>query len=188
MRLHIAVFVILQRRGRTRAFDLRYGFEFLSGNAPLDGEVVVVRFRSGHPVEFAKIFRRTCRERNEFDRQGAGDGDRDRGGLSVGIDDGDRIGSGRNTGRIEIEVDLRRADKGRPIHSDAAGRGSCDVVRPTRTTGIGARTLKSGLRTADIADSKTDKKKVLNTQAMGAFIVEQLSMMHAHVAQKTRDL
>lgn len=51
-----------------------------------------------------------------------------------------------------------------------------------------ARTLKSGLRTADIADSKTDKKKVLNTQAMGAFIVEQLSMMHAHVAQKTRDL
>jgi len=45
------------------------------------------------------------------------------------------------------------------------------------------RALKSGMRTIDIADSKTDKKKVLNTQAMGEFIVEQLSMMHAPVSR-----
>jgi 3-isopropylmalate dehydrogenase len=45
------------------------------------------------------------------------------------------------------------------------------------------RTLKSGMRTADIADATTGKNKLLNTQAMGAFILEQLSMMHAPVSQ-----
>jgi 3-isopropylmalate dehydrogenase len=43
------------------------------------------------------------------------------------------------------------------------------------------RALKSGMRTADIADSKTDKAKILNTQGMGEYIVEQLAMMHAPV-------
>ena len=36
-------------------------------------------------------------------------------------------------------------------------------------------TLKQGWRTADIADAKTAKDKILNTQHMGAKIVEQLS-------------
>ncbi len=36
-------------------------------------------------------------------------------------------------------------------------------------------TLKQGWRTADIADAKTAKDKILNTQKMGAKIIEQLS-------------
>lgn len=37
------------------------------------------------------------------------------------------------------------------------------------------QTLKQGWRTTDIADAKTSKEKILNTQAMGAQIVAQLS-------------
>jgi 3-isopropylmalate dehydrogenase len=36
------------------------------------------------------------------------------------------------------------------------------------------QTLKAGYRTTDIADSKTPKEKILNTQAMGEFIEKQL--------------
>jgi hypothetical protein len=35
--------------------------------------------------------------------------------------------------------------------------------------------LKQGYRTADIADENTDKKKILNTSAMGNKIVEQIT-------------
>jgi 3-isopropylmalate dehydrogenase len=43
------------------------------------------------------------------------------------------------------------------------------------------RTLKAGYRTADIADAKTEKAKVLNTQAMGSQVLKQLSLVHAPV-------
>jgi len=36
------------------------------------------------------------------------------------------------------------------------------------------QTLKAGYRTADIADAKTAKDKILNTQQMGEQIVNQL--------------
>ena len=45
-----------------------------------------------------------------------------------------------------------------------------------------AQTLKEGWRTADIADSKTSKDKILNTQAMGGMIVKQLSLVSAAIA------
>lgn len=39
------------------------------------------------------------------------------------------------------------------------------------------QTLKEGWRTTDIADAKTPKEKILNTQAMGNVIVKQLSLV-----------
>jgi 3-isopropylmalate dehydrogenase len=39
------------------------------------------------------------------------------------------------------------------------------------------QTLKEGWRTVDIADPKTSKDKILNTQAMGSMIVKQLSQI-----------
>ena len=44
-------------------------------------------------------------------------------------------------------------------------------------------TLKAGYRTVDIADAKTEKNKLLNTQAMGDLIIKQLSMIHAPINQ-----
>lgn len=41
------------------------------------------------------------------------------------------------------------------------------------------KTLKLGYRTADIADANTPSSKVLNTQAMGKKVVEQLPVVHA---------
>ncbi len=41
--------------------------------------------------------------------------------------------------------------------------------------------LRSGFRTADIADARTPKEKILNTRSMGDCIVEQLSLTHATV-------
>lgn len=43
------------------------------------------------------------------------------------------------------------------------------------------KTLKLGYRTADIADANTPSSKVLNTQAMGKKVVEQLPVVHATV-------
>jgi 3-isopropylmalate dehydrogenase len=40
------------------------------------------------------------------------------------------------------------------------------------------QTLKQGWRTTDIADAKTSKDKILNTQEMGKKIVEQLDLKH----------
>ena len=45
------------------------------------------------------------------------------------------------------------------------------------------RTLKEGFRTTDIADTKTAKNKVLNTQAMGDCIIKQLSMINVPIHQ-----
>ena len=110
--------------------------------------------------------------------------------MSVGVDDGDRIGSSRNTGRIEIEVDLRRADKGRPIHSDAAGRGSRDVVRPTRTTGIGARIEESGIVRVLFAITLTVTEARLPTvgriQAGGRRRSRRLELNHAQAPRVGR--
>ena len=44
-------------------------------------------------------------------------------------------------------------------------------------------TLKAGYRTVDIADSKTLKEKILNTQAMGNCVLKQLSMINLPVSQ-----
>lgn len=43
------------------------------------------------------------------------------------------------------------------------------------------QTLKQGWRTTDIADAKTSKEKILNTQAMGAHIVGQLTNIQVPV-------
>ena len=45
------------------------------------------------------------------------------------------------------------------------------------------QSLKQGWRTADIADAKTPKDKILNTSAMGSLIVKQLSQISEPVAQ-----
>jgi len=42
--------------------------------------------------------------------------------------------------------------------------------------------LKQGFRTTDIADSITEKKKILNTGAMGECIVKELSLIHETVS------
>ncbi len=44
-------------------------------------------------------------------------------------------------------------------------------------------TLKNGFRTVDIADAKTAKGNILNTQAMGDCIIKQLSMISAPINQ-----
>ena len=43
------------------------------------------------------------------------------------------------------------------------------------------QTLKAGYRTTDIADSKTAKDKILNTQAMGDCIVKQMSIINVTI-------
>ena len=48
------------------------------------------------------------------------------------------------------------------------------------------QTLKQGWRTADIADAKTPKDKILNTSAMGNLIVKQLSMINEPAATVNR--
>lgn len=45
------------------------------------------------------------------------------------------------------------------------------------------QTLKAGFRTTDIADAKTPKTKILNTQAMGNYVIEQLSLINIPVSQ-----
>ncbi len=45
------------------------------------------------------------------------------------------------------------------------------------------KTLRAGFRTADIADARTPKGKILNTQSMGDCIVDQLSLIHATINQ-----
>jgi 3-isopropylmalate dehydrogenase len=45
------------------------------------------------------------------------------------------------------------------------------------------QTLKQGWRTADIADTKTAKDKILNTSTMGSLIVKQLSLINEPIAQ-----
>ena len=45
------------------------------------------------------------------------------------------------------------------------------------------KTLQAGFRTADIADARTAKEKILNTQSMGDCIVDQLSLIHATINQ-----
>ena len=44
-----------------------------------------------------------------------------------------------------------------------------------RVTDAVDKTLKAGYRTGDIADSKTDKNKILGTTAMGKKVVEYLT-------------
>ena len=44
------------------------------------------------------------------------------------------------------------------------------------------QTLKAGYRTTDIADSKTAKDKILNTQAMGDCIVKQMSIINVTIS------
>jgi 3-isopropylmalate dehydrogenase len=41
------------------------------------------------------------------------------------------------------------------------------------------QTLKAGYRTSDIADSRTDKNKILNTSNMGSIVVEQLERVRS---------
>ncbi len=43
-------------------------------------------------------------------------------------------------------------------------------------------TLKQGYRTTDIADAKTAKEKILNTQNMGAQVVKQLERIASHLS------
>jgi 3-isopropylmalate dehydrogenase len=44
------------------------------------------------------------------------------------------------------------------------------------------QTLKQGYRTADIADAKTPKDKILNTQQMGKQIINQLESVSSKSA------
>jgi 3-isopropylmalate dehydrogenase len=47
--------------------------------------------------------------------------------------------------------------------------------------------LKKGHRTADIADAKTPKEKILNTQQMGAQVVTQLEQVVKHISVSTNN-
>lgn len=47
------------------------------------------------------------------------------------------------------------------------------------------QTLKQGYRTADIADAKTPKDRILNTQSMGKQVVNQLEKVANHVSVST---
>ncbi len=45
------------------------------------------------------------------------------------------------------------------------------------------QTLKAGFRTVDIANAKTTKEKIINTQAMGNCVLKQLSLINVSISQ-----
>jgi 3-isopropylmalate dehydrogenase len=49
------------------------------------------------------------------------------------------------------------------------------------------QTLKQGWRTTDIADTKTPKEKILNTQKMGSAIINEIEKVASHKLSVTSD-